>query len=350
MGGNALKEITTRRVDREEYIKIRDYVIEKISSGIANHSFVNRRILDIPAYRTKESFGDLDILLETFSGESLNYADMIHGWFSPKQLVTNSGVYSFDYENFQIDLILTPTEYYDTSLSYYSWNDLGNLAGRIFKKLGFKYGHKGLSYIFRDKDNQFNSFAEIVVSKDIKKIIEFGDLNYEEFIVGFDTVEQMFRWVSKSKYFHKDIYLLHNRNHISRTRDKKRKIYNEFRTWCETAQGLPEYPWTEMREQDGYAGKPEFLQLALKTFDGFDIQHCKILSQHENLLRVKQNFNGEIVSRITGLQGKELGVFMQHFVNSIGGKSELIRNFLHATTSGIEIQIKNEYAKFRTLQ
>ena len=309
MGGNALKEITTRRVDREEYIKIRDYVIEKISSGIANHSFVNRRILDIPAYRTKESFGDLDILLETFSGESLNYADMIHGWFSPKQLVTNSGVYSFDYENFQIDLILTPTEYYDTSLSYYSWNDLGNLAGRIFKKLGFKYGHKGLSYIFRDKDNQFNSFAEIVVSKDIKKIIEFGDLNYEEFIVGFDTVEQMFRWVSK-----------------------------------------PEYPWTEMREQDGYAGKPEFLQLALKTFDGFDIQHCKILSQHENLLRVKQNFNGEIVSRITGLQGKELGVFMQHFVNSIGGKSELIRNFLHATTSGIEIQIKNEYAKFRTLQ
>jgi hypothetical protein len=350
MGGNALKNVETRRVREVEYFEIRDEVLA-ILRGC--HDQDGNRVLhdcmDIQAYRTKTDFGDLDILVETFSGDNINYSDLITRLFSPTELVHNSNVYSFDYQKFQVDLILTPTEDYVTSYSYYAWNDLGNLAGRIYKKLGFKYGHRGLSYMFRDENNSDNTYAECVVSRELKAILEFGDLDYDQFVRGFDTVEQMFRWVSSSKYFHRDIYLLHNRNHISRTRDKKRKIYNEFLKWCEVTQNLPEYPWIQMREQDGYACKPEFLRLALKQFPGFAEEHSRIKFLHEQSLRAKEKFNGVLVSQLTGLKGKALGVFMKQFIEQHGGKSVLNPKLFHATSQQIEKMI-NEFHEILSIQ
>lgn len=346
MGGNALKNVATRRVHREEYFLIRNAVLVQLKDDLNWNSGLRVRCQDIQAYRTKQDFGDLDILVETFPGYSVNYTELITNLFDPYEIVHNSNCYSFDYQGLQVDLILTPTEDYDTSYNYYAWNDLGNLAGRIYKKLGFKYGHRGLSYIFRSPENKFNAFAEVIVSKDLKAILEFGDLDYDEFKAGFDTVEQMFHWVSRSKYFHKDIYLLHNRNHVSRTRDKKRKIYNEFLTWCETAEGLPEYPWTEMREQDGYSGKPEFLREALQKFDGFAVLHCNTVFLQEISERARAKFNGEIVGRYTGLKGKQLGAFMHWTIEQSGGKKELWPKLAHYTTEAIEAFIKYRFSEF----
>jgi hypothetical protein len=67
MGGNALKEIETRRVNRAEYDQIKNIVLSKLAQRITG-----ARINDILAYRTKESFGDLDVLVETFPGDSHN--------------------------------------------------------------------------------------------------------------------------------------------------------------------------------------------------------------------------------------------------------------------------------------
>jgi hypothetical protein len=303
-------------------------------------------VKDIAAYHTKETFGDLDVLVETFFGDQIDYMEFIKTEFEPKQIVHNSHVYSFDYMDFQVDLILTPTEDYDTSMSYYSWNDLGNLAGRIYKKLGFKYGHKGLSYMFRKDDETYSVYGEVVVSRDIKQILEFGDLNYDQFMAGFSTINEMFLWVSASKYFHKDIYLLHNRNHTSRTRDKKRKIYNAFLTWCETAPNLPTYPWTEMREQDGYAGKPEFLKLALSQFDGFQEVHDRVQLDYKNDLTARAKFNGDVVAALTGTSGKDLGMFMQHFIKVHGGKDKCWATVLALTSSDIDTLIVAEYNRF----
>jgi hypothetical protein len=316
MGGNALS-VTTRRTAKSEYLSISSYVLSNLQKS---PELTGHRIVVIKAYADKESFGDLDVLLETFSGDTIDYTQLIQSVFNPTQIVQNSHVYSFDYNEFQVDLILTPHEDYDTSCVYYSYNDLGNLLGRIFKKLGFKYGHRGLSYIFRENDDKFNAFAEVIVSRDIEQILEFGGYDYARFTQGFDNLDDIFKYVASSKYFHKDIYLLHNRNHASRTRDKKRKTYNLFLQWCDSAENLPTYPWTEMREQDGYAGKPEFLATALNTFDGFNELYNIIMSEHEQSKLFKTLFNGSIVSAETGLVGKELGSFMSYFLDSQGGK------------------------------
>lgn len=343
MGGNALKELETRRVDRNEYMEIRDHVLMTLRNG----KLGERKIEDILAYRTKPDFGDLDVLVETFSGESIDWMGKIKELFNPRQIAHNSSCYSFDYKNFQIDLILTPTDDFDSSYVYFAWNDLGNLMGRVFKKLGFKYGHKGLSYIWRNPDNEFNAFAEGVISKDMRTIFEFGDFDYDRYMQGFDTLEDIFEWVAASKYFNPQIYLLDNRNHVSRTRDKKRKVYNLFLQWCADTDGLNQYPWAEMRERAGYHSTGNFFQEAIKLFPDLPTLNCKVLGLRDRELKVKGKFNGAHVARLTGLHHKELGIFIQNFVFYHGGKNEMYKKLHHATQDFVDAMVTGLWNKIQ---
>lgn len=322
MGGNALKLVETKRLFKDEYEVISNHVL----SVLLNTPELSGRRIDISqSYREKNTFGDLDVIIESPSDSSVDYKNLIEKLFNPIEIVQNSNCYSFNINSFQVDFVLVPSVDYETYYNYSSWNDLGNLTGRIFKKLGFKYGHRGLIYVFRDGENNNNTFSEILVSKDYKQIFAFGDLDYEAFMNGFDTTEDIFRWVSSSKYFHKDIYLLHNRNNTSRTRDKKRKIYNEFLNWCQKTEGLNEYPWTQMREQNDYGFKDEFLKKSFELFPLFEVEYTNVLKKLNLNKIAKDKFNGELVSKLTNLKGKELGIFMRLFVNSVGGKEALVK-------------------------
>jgi hypothetical protein len=342
MGGNAL-DFETKRLAKVDYQQVRDHVLTTLISQFTD----SRRIKEIPAYRSKPDFGDLDVLFETFAGDAYNVKEIITTLFSPKQIVQNGHVYSFDYDNFQVDLILTPTAIYQTSVDYFSQNDRGNLIGRISKKLGFKYGHDGLVYMFRKDDLTHSVYAEATVSTDTKQIMKFLDLDYDTFANGHDTLEEMFRFVASSKYFHPDIYLLQNRNHTSRTRDKKRKTYNQFLTWCAETPNLNAYPWTHMREQDGYAGKPEFLKMALETFPEFAKKHAEIVKKHFEYDLVHKKFNGDVIREITGFEGKQLGEFMQHLLNSNGGKEAVHQFLLPKTTEEVREFVLVQFENFK---
>lgn len=370
MGGNALKEIETRRVQRDEYFEIKDEVLFKLRTFNSVHKNTtsiyppDRRFTDILAYSSKSDFGDLDILIETFDDDVLDWKEVIEFLFEPKQIVRNpiktytegeradpnrkskEGVISFDVRGFQVDFILTPTEYFQTSIDYYNWNDLGNLCGRIYKKMGFKYGHKGMSYLFRDENNVFNVYDEQVICHDQRIILEFADLNYDEFCQGFDTLEDAFLWLTRSKYFHPDIFLLENRNYKSRVRDEKRRVYNYFLKWCAEQTGLNQYHWPEMKEQLGYAGNTEFLRLALKTIPGFAALHCKVVFLYEQKLRVQEKFNGQVVHTLTGLTGKSLSLFMKYMLDKRGGKKEAQKKWFHDVQETIEADIKSDYAEW----
>jgi len=306
MGGTALN-VTTTRLSREEYLRVQDEVV-----GILNSAGLSCRVTAIPAYNTKESFGDLDVL----TSDKVSIED-ITKVFNPTEIVVNGPCTSFDFQGFQVDLIYTPLEHFDFSLAYYSWNDLGNLVGRIFKKLGFKYGHKGLYYLLRvGKDHRV--FREILVSRDLEKVLTFADLDYNKFQEGFNTLEDMFKWVSASKFFHKDIYLLHNRNHTSRARYTKRKTGSDFLEWCRTTENLNEYSWPSYKETDELvyvSTKSVFLEGAFWAFTGFPEEYLKAEFEYQSIEAAKQVLNGRVVSKLTGLKVKELGVFMRRLGN-----------------------------------
>ena len=94
MGGRALKSTYTRRYEKKEYLKLTSEVLRKI------RRFFYRA--EIPRYyHTKESFGDMDVLvsMKDYNGD---IREFITTQFKPNEIYHNGNCWSFDYKEFQI--------------------------------------------------------------------------------------------------------------------------------------------------------------------------------------------------------------------------------------------------------
>lgn len=304
MGGNALKNCETRRFERNEYLSISQTVLR-----LLKESFPNQLFSIIVAYNDKESFGDMDVLCGGMEG-GIDYKRVLRDLFDSKEVVHNGNVWSLEFNNFQIDLIFTPREEMEIAGTYFSYNDLGNFMGRIAHKMGFKYGHNGLTYQFRSMDDHI--FDEFVLSKEPHKIFSFLGYDYLTYLKGFNTLEDIFKFASSTPYFHKDIFLLHNRNHVSRVRDMKRKSYNEFLKWLETYDGENAYNWDSYMEKGGRKDVDWCMENAFYLFPEFKVWYDDVKFRLEQHNLAKTLFNGNVVSLLTGLENIELGKFMQY--------------------------------------
>jgi hypothetical protein len=306
VGGNALKNTTTRRYDRDEYFELEFEVVAKLKAV-----FPRSRVEAVKAYRTKPSFGDMDVLVEVVDGDPLsgtNRYEVLEKTFTPNQMVKNGSVVSFDHKQFQVDVLFTPSDEFQTSVDYFAWNDLGNFVGRLSHKLGFKFGHDGLKFVMRDGTYQFK---ELVVSRDTRRTFEFLDLSYDRFQQGFDTMLDVFKFASSSSFFNKNMFAEENRNHRSNVRDKKRKSYHDFVVWMNETPGLPEYPWEDMKEQGGPKYKEQYMQRAFEFFPEFEVTYKEALVEYERVKEMRAKFNGDLVTEWTGFTEKKLGLLMQ---------------------------------------
>lgn len=313
MGGNAIGNV--RRYQAQEYHVLASTVTAKLRSMFPGH-----RLDIIKSYREKESFGDLDILIESFDFGGINWRSLLTETFDSRQVVSNGHTHSLEYQDFQVDLILMPTFNYDSALSYYAWNDLGNLMGRIAHKLGFKYGHEGLVYVFRENNYEF---GQIIVTKDPAKICQFLGYDPITFLHGFNTKAQIFEFATSTPFFNKDIFAYENRNHQARVRDKKRANYREFLDWIQY-RSLPAYPWDELTELGGRLPKTKFLDRAFEMFPTFKEKHESMLVDFHRWKEARERFNGKIVSGVTGLQGKELGDAIQKLKSILPDRDTLL--------------------------
>lgn len=303
MGGNALKNTQTRRLNALEYHQ----TISAIEQDITNILGPRHRIAAIEAYRTKPDFGDADILIESDNIRA-DYKDEIARVFQSKDVYRNGNVTSFERDNFQVDVIAIANENFDYAKAYFSFNDLGNLVGRIAHKMGLKHSFEGLKYPVRDGTNMF---AEITLTKDMDRALTIMGYDPKRLHQGFEDMKEIFDYTVSTKYFNPDIYLLENRNAVSRVRDAKRKTYNEFLKWIDAPDGLITH---DRARQEWYAfpkEKSDWLPMLRKEFPAFSIELDESFDRLAKSRLAKELFNGDMVSSRTGLTGKPLGEFIQ---------------------------------------
>jgi len=183
-------------------------------------------------------------------------------------------------------------------------------------KLNFKYGPDG----FKVKCITENGLTEdIVISKDSKKIFEFLGFDYERYLKGFDTLEEIFDWVINSKYFNYEKFLMDNLNHIDRKRNKKRATYQKFLEYINTKDlnSLPKHEFNKEKETyidiiDNYFPEVKLVEklAELTTKDAYN----KLIAER---------FNGNLIMEWTGLKGKELGECIVNFKKYIEVQGEL---------------------------
>ena len=224
MGGQALKNTFTRRYSRKEYIKLEVDVQTKL------HKLnINSRVPEY--FGAKDTFGDLDVLILAESLKGKDMREIIEDHFAPNEIYHNGSVYSFDYKEFQIDFILVKTKYWDSSYHYYSYNDLGNLIGRISYQMGFRYGHYGLKLVYRHPDG--GRKFEMILSQEILDILNFLGFDIDTY-GQFHELQDVFDYVIASKYFNPRIFQYEALNHQNKTRNKKRVNYAGFLDYVET--------------------------------------------------------------------------------------------------------------------
>lgn len=326
MGGNALKNTFTRRYEKGEYFILVNEVLSALKI-----LFPNVRAEVIKAYGRKESFGDMDVLIESDHLPN-NWSQYVIDYFKSNESYKNGDVFSFDYKEFQIDLIKSKSESFDFSATYFSYNDLGNLMGRIAHKMGLKFGHQGLLYVLREGDKVIK---EIVLSTSVDEVLAFLGYDFSRHQQGFETLEEVFDFAVSTPYFNPEIYLLDNLNHRSRIRDAKRKTYNEFLLWLQSDAYLK-------KERVPFNFNPDkqyYKSLILDSFPKALPFIEEALAEYKQTLAFRQRFNGNLVREITGLEGKELGEFIQRIMKDSGGELEFRSKILSLSDMKIKTLI-----------
>jgi len=286
MGGNAIKD--ARRIDYAELCIIETEIKTKLSQFDVDMDW------EIPAaYRKKETFGDIDILI-TYKSD--NWKDNILKIFRPSQHSSNGNCLSIDYDGVQVDFIYYETySEFLTAYNYFSWNDLGNLLGRVAHKNGMKFGHDGL-WLRVEYEGTYLGYVK--VTDNMKSILKILGYDYKRWAIGFDTLEDIFQFVVSSQHFDPSSYEYEALDHQNRLRNRKRKVYQAFLEWL----------------KDKTFPSPSPIYLGLHDTNVFTKRDA-LIENHKMQKYLKQFFNGNIVTEFTGLTGKELGEFMSEYKN-----------------------------------
>lgn len=323
MGGKALG-FEAIRVNKNTYYMLFD--------GISNAIHVNL----IPSYTTKETFGNMSMLYthEAITTEVIiNCLEML-GLRVYENIVQNGditsvGVYLSEKDVFQLDFIRVPLESLDFAYNYFSFNDMGNLLGRVARRVGLKFGYDGLWCVQRAPENDNIVLKEHLLTREFHEALEHLGYDVKRYFQGFDTLEDIFEYVMTSRFYDFDKFDLTQRNHKARIRDAKRPNYRAF---LEYAQEHPVVNKIDSVEhyQTYHFGK----------FPNFYKEYFEVLEQHKLDLEVKKKYNGKVVIDVLqgALKGKPLGEFMKSIENTF------TRDFiLNSTKEDIEIRLSQEY-------
>lgn len=331
MGGLALKNTFTRRYSRTEFGVISKELVE-----ILKNTFVN---VEIPLFFSKkESFGDIDIIvsMENYNGNMQAY---ITDTFQPNEIFHNGNAWSFDYKEIQVDLITCSKEDFNSNYHYLAYNDLGNFIGRIAQKLGLKYGQEGLWYNHYFKDQKI---GKVMISKDYPKIFEFLGFDYDRWLQGFETLEDIFEYVIHSPYFDAEMFELQNLNKINRERNAKRKSYMSFLDYIHENYADKTYQYDDKTVSVARANR--YFPEARMTEH---IRHLEYLECKK--LYIKTKFSGETVMKRYGMKGRTLGNALNGFKEWIYGSKHMLKysNYdeyiLNTSTEDIFIEFEKYY-------
>lgn len=241
MGGNACKHLGVKRINKQQYISL---VVEVKSLLI---DYVDR--IAIPhELKSKEDFGDIDVLV--CSKIDYDYPNVIMSLFNPIKIIRNGNVYSFPFKDVQIDVIVAPSNYFDSYLAFYSWGDLGMCVGRLSRIYDLKYGIDGLSIPIRNEVD--NHVVEVMhITDNVPEIYSFLGLDWDWLCDnGLKDQDDIIQFMLRSDLMSADFLSAHSENTKSRKRDRQRKGFEYIHQWfTDNRELLPQKPVRDIPEK-----------------------------------------------------------------------------------------------------
>lgn len=324
MGGKALQN-TSPRLDATDY-----YPFAARTVALLRLAAPESRIEVIPAYALKPSFGDLDLVVdwgrepEASAQRAAALQALAPTEVSVDHDVTSVGVpANLHAAPFQLDLICAPGGYFDFTLSFFSFNDLGNLLARVAHAAGFKLDDRGLRHVVRVPYSQ-HVLAELVVTLDWSQALQFLGYDPQAYAAGaaggFQSLEDIFRFVLSSPDVHLPSYQPRYMNHAARRRDSKRKTYRAFLAWLDQLDDTRVHG-ARLGQEERQTRCAHYLERALTMFPHFKAAYEETVERARLVRLAKARLNAKVAQKHTGAWGKELENIMQR-INQIHPDAE----------------------------
>ncbi len=326
MGGKALNRfgVFTERKSTDEFLRIGEEIQDSLHLYLLNQYGIQVETCVVTCYRTKPDHGDLDLLVKVTPEMNIDFRKEIGLFFLPQAINSNGGVHSFDYQGFQIDFIPVPEAKWETAKTYYSYDPLGNIMGKTFHKFGLSYGWEGLFYKFRNSHG--SNTRDILLTNDARKIFAFGGYDYDRYLKGFDTLEEIFNFCIDSKYFDAEMFQMENLKSIDKKRNRKRGSYHLFLNYLKDNNINTKYPF----EKEKVTYLPMIAEYFIES--GLRIQLAKLQEEDRINNVISQKFNGDmIMGWLPNLQGRELGMAIGKFKESFDSEEDYREFILNST-------------------
>jgi hypothetical protein len=294
MGG---KLFNLPRMPRAEYLvreaAVRTYLDRKLAGAYRIPRF----------YGDKADFGDMDVIVPARPDWDVVRAE-IAADLGVTAVKVVGRVYSTSCDGLQTDFFAVPARFVESTYDFMSFNDLGNLLGRICRRFNLKWGEEGLSYVFRrTTDDHYK--ADLPITQDFARVCGFLGLDHAAWVAGFPTLRSVHEWVIASPYFSVAPYL----DDQTGTRKDRPTIAT----------------FVELLRERGITARPEFADrtsYVAMISAAFPDAHLddQLAAEHAKEARAKAlaaKFNGALVMRLRPeLSGKALGEFIVAFKRS----------------------------------
>jgi len=235
MGGNQFPNLNISRINREEY----DSILQKLL-------LISDRFHEIRVPNEKETFGDIDIIYEIDSYQDIiqnNIDIFILPYFKTNELknimielengknihtkkLDNGLSYVYKGKNnklYQLDVFFLVKNKINLYKFMYDYGYIYRLISLYMsiKMKNFTHTHSGLYYKVSSKmlkqygySGKVNKMIKFLVTDNIEEIFNIYGLNYKQYKIGFNSYDETFNWLNKSKiscnikplYFEYDLF------------------------------------------------------------------------------------------------------------------------------------------------
>jgi hypothetical protein len=316
------------RISRCRYLEIEAELKHYLDNKLGNYYRIPRY------YDSKPDFGDLDAIVSTLACQEKNWVQLrqeIVDELGITQYKSDGNVFSTVYQNFQVDYFIASVDNFESTYNYLSFNDLGNLLGKICRRFNLKYGEKGLIYVFRHSDGNYTK--DLLLTTDFSKICNFLQLDYQKWQQGFTDLNDLFQWVINCPYFSVQPYLNPAKNLEKRA--KERTTIQSFIEYIQTNRIDRVYSYLENRDEYISWLDEQFVAARLSERIAEEKEKERII----NLVKAK--FSGRLIMELLpNLQGKALGEFIVKFKRQYQNFDEFI---LTSSQGSIDRAIQDFY-------
>ena len=313
MGGSAFNVDThgfvTSRMTKGQYIALSNFILPLLRLYF--------RIVAIPREAPgKLTYGDLDIMVS--KPLDLRPHDAILQLCSNAlgskckafiyNIPTSNIAVSIDGMIAQVDVhVVERDDFWEVDYWMHSWGDLGMIVSSVIKAWGLRLSSsRGLWVDVPDH-------GVFVLSLSMERIATYLGLDWERYLRGFDTTEEIFQWIEGIKINGEKVGV--------KSKGKlEKRAHNDRPMWVSY--------WTRGEDTEYGPSNDEREKVFQQAIDYFG-KRKELEDIMDEIARnriAKEKFNGKRVMEWTGATGKKLGVLMKELREDKRlGRDEIVR-------------------------